>query len=199
MSKMLFDAFRKIMNRGMTQSEVDQINAALEGRIVPTSPDPGTAPSKVGPQGIAIIKRWEGCHKAIGAGRFQAYPDPGTGGKPWTIGWGSTLDADGKPIAPGTVWTQAQCDAQLERDLVSFAADVTRALGNATASQAQFDAMVSFHYNTGAIGKSTLLRMHKAGNYAGAKGEFARWVNAGGKPMKGLIARRADEARLYSS
>jgi GH24 family phage-related lysozyme (muramidase) len=35
-------------------------------------------------------------------GRFDAYPDPATGGAPWTIGWGST----GPDITKGTVWTK---------------------------------------------------------------------------------------------
>src|ERR1700753_77964 len=42
--------------------------------------------------------------------RLTAYPDPLSGGEPWTIGYGST----GNGIGPGTVWTQAQADAALE-------------------------------------------------------------------------------------
>jgi lysozyme len=199
MSKMLFDAFRAILGRGMTQPEVNRINAAMEGRTVPDAPDPQTSPHKTGPDGIALIKRWEGCHKSIGAGRFQAYPDPGTGGKPWTIGWGATRGSDGKPITPGTVWTQAQCDEQLTDDLVRFEREVVQAIGSVPTTQKQFDALVSFHYNTGAIGKATLTRKHKAGDYAGARAEFGKWVNAGGRPLPGLVKRRADEAGLYGS
>ena len=152
-----------------------------------------TAPIAISPAGLALIKRFEGCARKRKDGRFEAYPDPGTGGDPWTIGWGAT----GKGIGPGTVWTREQCDARLEADLVRFARDVRRALGDCPASQSQFDALVSFHYNTGAIAKATLTRLHKAGNHEAAAREFGKWVNAGGRRLPGLVRRREAEASLY--
>lgn len=41
--------------------------------------------------------------------RLTAYPDPLSGGDPWTIGYGCT----GPGIAQGTVWTQEQADDAL--------------------------------------------------------------------------------------
>ena len=79
------------------------------------------------------------------------------------------------------------------------ARDVATALGNAQTTQAQFDALVSFHYNTGAIARSTLLRLHRAGKYGEAAAEFARWNRAGGRILKGLVRRRKAEAALYRS
>ncbi|HOB14765.1 MAG TPA: lysozyme, partial [Novosphingobium sp.] len=142
---------------------------------------------------LALIKAFEGCARKRSDGSFEAYPDPGTGGDPWTIGWGAT----GKGIARGTVWTQAQCDARLEADLVRFAREVARALDDAPTSQAQFDALVSFHYNTGAIARATLTKLHKAGKFAAAEAEFGKWVHAGGKRLNGLVRRRSAEAALY--
>jgi GH24 family phage-related lysozyme (muramidase) len=124
----------------------------------------------------------------------EAYPDPGTGGAPWTIGWGAT----GPGIGPGTVWTQEQCDARLLRDLERHAADVAAAIGDAPTTQGQFDALVSFHYNTGAIARATLTRRHVAGDHAAAAREFARWNRAGGRVLRGLVRRRRAEARLYA-
>ncbi|MBX9643957.1 MAG: lysozyme [Novosphingobium sp.] len=165
---------------------------------LPSAPEP--AGPAIGPKGLALIKQFEGCARKRSDGRFEAYPDPGTGGDPWTIGWGATgPDGLGGTIAPGTIWTQAECDARLERDLVRYASDVTRALGGAPTSQDQFDALVSFHYNTGAIAKATLTRLHKKGDFKGAAAEFGKWVNAGGKRMNGLVRRRAAEATLYQS
>jgi len=107
------------------------------------------------------------CRRPTAEGQFgisneRGLSDPGSSlsrtgsgsGAPWTIGWGAT----GSGIGPGTVWTQAQCDARLEADLARYAAEVSAALGEAPATQAQFDALVSFHYNTGAIGRATLTR-----------------------------------------
>ena len=152
-------------------------------------------------QGIALIKRFEGCAQRRADGLIAAYPDPGTGGEPWTIGWGATGrdHVHGGRIAEGTVWTQAQCDARLEQDLVRYAAEVARALGDTPTTQAQFDAMVSFHYNTGAIARATLTQKHRAGNHLGAAQEFARWNRAGGRVLQGLARRRTAEAELYLS
>ncbi len=150
-------------------------------------------PRAIAVAGLELIKRFEGCARKRPDGQFEAYADPGTGGDPWTIGWGAT----GKGIRKGTVWTQQQCDDRLAADLVRFAREVARALEEAPTSQAQFDALVSFHYNTGAIARATLTRLHKAGKFDAAAAQFGKWVHAGGKRMTGLVRRRAAEARLY--
>jgi lysozyme len=111
------------------------------------------------------------------------------------IGWGAT----GPGIAPETLWSQAECDARLEQDLVRYARAVARALNGAPSTPGQFDALVSFHYNTGAIAKATLTRLHVAGRYGEAAAEFGRWVHAGGQRLRGLVRRRAAEAALYRS
>lgn len=156
---------------------------------------------QIGPAGIALIKQFEGCARLLDDGTVAAYPDPGTGGAPWTIGWGATGRDGfaGGMIGPGTRWTQAQCDARLAEDLARYAADVAAAIGKAPTTQSQFDALVSFHYNTGAIRTATLTRKHIAGDYAGAAHEFSRWTRAGGRVLQGLVRRRGAEAELYMS
>lgn len=203
MSKALFDTIRKLLGRPLTQADVEAVNASLDTRTTPDAPslpEANGTPGKVGRKGIELIKQFEGCHRPLGGDRFIAYPDPGPTGLPVTIGWGTTRH-EGKGIKPGTVWTQGQCDAALENDLVKFAADVAKALGPALprTSQTQFDAMVSFHYNTGAIFRATLTAKHRAGDYAGAAQEFGRWNKAGGRVLNGLTRRRKAEADLYAS
>ncbi|MCZ8369879.1 MAG: lysozyme [Porphyrobacter sp.] len=155
----------------------------------------------IGHAGITLIKRFEGCARLRPDGLIETYPDPGTGAEPWTIGWGATgTDSfGGGMIGPQTVWTQAQCDIRLAHDLSRFAAEVAAAIGRALTTQNQFDAMVSFHYNTGAIARATLTRKHVAGNHAGVAREFARWNRAGGLVLQGLVNRRAAETELYTS
>ena len=63
----------------------------------------------------------------------------------------------------------------------------------------QFDALVSFHYNTGLISRATLTRKHIADDCAGAAREFDRWCRAGDRVMKGLVRRREAESALYRS
>lgn len=147
----------------------------------------------ISPAGESLIKSFEGCEKKRPDGKFEAYPDPGTGGDPWTIGWGST----GKDIRRGVIWTQAECDGRFSKHLQAFVADVLEAIKDTPTTQGQFDAMVSFHYNTGAIFKATLTKLHRARQFAAAAREFDKWNKAGGRVMKGLVRRRAAERAMY--
>ena len=148
-----------------------------------------------GPDCIKLVQEFEGCAKKRSDGMIEAYPDPASGGDPWTIGWGST----GPDIKKGVVWTQKQCDDRFTSHLGEFAAKVAKLLGDTPTTQHQFDAMVSFAYNLGPgnLASSTLLKKHKARDFAGAAAEFAKWNKAGGKVMAGLTRRRAAEAALY--
>ena len=112
-----------------------------------------------------------------------------------TIGWGAT----GRGIHVGDRWTQMMADARLVSDVHAFAAAVRRLLGTALTTQSQFDALVSFAYNVGiaALAGSTLLRKHKAGDYAGAAAEFPKWDHQNHKEIPGLLRRREAEAALY--
>lgn len=185
--KPIFDAVRHLLGRSFRTAEVTALDAAIDAALS------AETARRIGPDGIALIQRFEGCARKRADGTFEAYPDPGTGGDPWTIGWGAT----GSEIGPGTVWSQAQCDDRLTSDLARYSADVGRAIGDAPTSQQQFDALVSFHYNTGAIARATLTKLHKAGDHAGAAAEFGKWVHAGGRRLAGLVRRREAEAALY--
>ncbi len=206
--KVVFDAVRKVLGRGFRQSEVEQIDAALDHGTSDKPTDKRTSvpiikrplvSREIGPQGIALIKRFEGCARQRRDGLVEAYPDPGTGGAPWTIGWGATRKGLHGYVSEDTVWTQQQCDERLINDLERYARDVARAIGDAPTTQSQFDAFVSFHYNTGAIARATLTKKHKAGDFTGAAAEFSRWNKAGGRVLKGLVRRRAQEAQLYKN
>lgn len=194
--KPLFDTIRRLIGRGLRQSEVDALDTVLDTAgdcsldCVPPVPS-----WRIGPRGIQLIREFEGCARVRTDGLVEAYPDPGTGGAPWTIGWGAT----GKDIGPGTVWTQAQCDERLTADIARHAAEVASLIERSATSQAQFDALASFHFNTGALGRSTLLKRHLAGDTDAAANEFARWNRAGGRVLKGLVRRRNAEAQLYRS
>ncbi|MDT4321834.1 lysozyme [Klebsiella aerogenes] len=144
-------------------------------------------------EGIALIKDFEGC-------RLTAYPDPGTGGAPWTIGYGWTLPVDGKPVRPGMTIDQAIADRLLKAGLVSYENDVLKIV-KVKLTQGQFDALVSFAYNIGsrALSTSTLLKKLNAGDIKGAADEFLRWNKAGGKVLNGLTRRREAERALFLS
>ena len=125
-----------------------------------------------------------------------------------TVGYGHT----GTDVLPGMRVTEAQADEILKRDVAKFAAMVEKAL-TAKVSQGQFDALVSFCFNTGP-GKagvkdglitlkngnpSSLLRKTNSGDKLGAAAEFDKWTKANGQELRGLVARRDAEQRLYLS
>lgn len=143
--------------------------------------------------GIALIKQFEGC-------KLKAYPDPASGGKPWTIGYGWTQAVDGRAIIPGMTIDQSTADRLLKCGVVQYEQGVNQ-LVKATITQGQFDALVSFAYNLGlrSLSTSTLLAKTNAGDIKGAANEFGKWINANGKPMNGLIKRRAAERELFLS
>jgi lysozyme len=155
---------------------------------------------KVSQAGIDLIKEFEGCH-------LDAYPDPKTGGDPFTIGWGAT----GPDVYEGLTWTQEQADERLARDVEAREAIVNEAV-TVDLTQGQFDAMVSIVFNVGYGSKrrngiiklrsgepSTLLQKLNDGDYAGAAKEFERWVSPGSPVERGLKRRRDAEVDLFNS
>lgn len=130
--------------------------------------------------------------------RLKAYPDPATGGEPWTIGVGHTSAAGLPKVYKGLTITADECDEILSRDLATFERAVEKAV-KVPLNQNQFDALVSFTFNVGAgnLQKSTLLKRLNQGDYRGAAEQFGAWNKAAGKVMKGLVTRRADERALF--
>jgi lysozyme len=138
--------------------------------------------------GLELIKSFEGFS-------LTAYPDPGTGGEPFTIGWGHTGG-----VQPGEVITVEQAQAFLESDLQTAEECVSGALTR-DVNPNQYAALVSFAYNVGcgAFEGSRVLSCTNAGDWQGAIADFAHWVNGANGPLPGLIRRRAAEAALYAT
>lgn len=145
---------------------------------------------KIGPDGLDIIKRNEGC-------RLTAYLDTVAAPPVWTIGYGDTLG-----VHEGMTITQDEADEGLAQRLANeFEPGVLAALQGAPATQSQFDAMVSLAWNIGTRGfaRSSVARFHVAGNYLAAADAFRLWNKAGGKVIQGLVRRREEERALYLS
>lgn len=142
---------------------------------------------KLSQAGKDLIKSFEGLE-------LRVYPDPATGGAPYTAGYGHT----GSDIKPGMKVTQAMADAWFDADVAKFESGVS-ALLRVPTTQSQFDAMVSLAYNIGLgnFGKSTLLKKHNAKCWSCAAGQFLVWNRAAGKVMNGLTRRRNAERAMY--
>jgi len=146
---------------------------------------------QISARGLKLIADFEGL-------RLKAYPDPGTGNEPWTIGYGTTVYPDGRKVKKGDVITQAQALDYLKQDVKKFATSVTQVV-TVPLNQNRFDALVSFTYNlgVGALARSSLLRKLNAREYEAAAAEFDKWVYAGGRVLPGLVNRRKAERELF--
>jgi len=112
----------------------------------------------------------------------------------WTIGVGHTKAAGG--INPETftgALTMAQAIDMLKTDIVKYENGVNKAV-TVPLKQHEFDALVSFHYNTGAIGKASFVKKLNAGDRAGAIAGIMEW-----RKPKEIIKRRTAEQYLFAN
>ncbi|QGM46125.1 lysozyme [Methylocystis heyeri] len=145
----------------------------------------------ISPKGEAFIKSFEQC-------RLVAYAD--SGGVP-TIGWGHTAKVGGPAVRVGQRITQEQADTLFNLDVARFERDVNKVVAMGVAlAQHQFDALVSFHYNTGKLlsPKCSIVRLLKKGKHSMVPAVMLQYVNVNGKPLVGLKRRRLGEVGLWN-
>jgi lysozyme len=138
--------------------------------------------------GLDLIKSSEGL-------RLEAYPDPGTGASPITIGYGTT----GPDIKLGMTISKEQAEEFLKRDCEKFEKQVSEMV-TVPISDNAFAALVCFTYNVGAgsLKSSTLLKLLNSGAHPEEVGsQFLRWNKANGKTLPGLTIRRQAEKDLF--
>lgn len=136
--------------------------------------------------GLSALMKHEGL-------RTTAYPDPATGGAPWTICYGHT----GRDVYRGLKVSAKQCELWLRED-VAEAEDYLRQYVKVPLRQGQWDAYVSFIYNAGPenFRKSTMLRLLNGGDWLGSCKQFSRWIYANKKVLRGILARRYEEQTM---
>jgi GH24 family phage-related lysozyme (muramidase)/peptidoglycan hydrolase-like protein with peptidoglycan-binding domain len=138
----------------------------------------------IGANGLALIKKWEGCDlKAVKL----------VGEKYYTIGYGHTFDPS---IKKGTVWTKAQAEAALKKDLKEFENYVNKYVP-IPLNQNQFDALVSYTYNRGLGGLKQLIANSKTiSDYS--KNIVVYWGSVT-YYKTGLVNRRKAEQKLFNT
>lgn len=136
-----------------------------------------------------IIRGFEGY-------RNTAYPDPATGGDPWTIAWGLT----GSWVTPGLTLTDEECKQKFMERINSTCSKLD-SLIKINVTKNQYIAVLSLTWNVGLgnLSSSTLLKKLNAGDYAGAADQFLVWNKAAGKVLDGLTKRREAERTLFLS
>lgn len=116
----------------------------------------------------------------------------------WTFGIGHTAAAGPPDPAGMTRGMPADLDAGIREafrvfrtDLATYEAEVLRAVKVPLAPH-EFDALVSFHYNTGGVAKAALKKALNAGNRVAAGAAFMGWL----KPAA-IRSRREAERALF--
>lgn len=112
----------------------------------------------------------------------------------WTLGIGHTKGAGNPDPAtfPGSL-TIGEAFGLFRHDIMKYEAGVNKAI-KVPLAQHEFDALVSFHYNTGAIGKASFVKKLNAGDRAGAMKGIMDWR----KPPE-IIPRRTAERDLFKT
>jgi len=109
-----------------------------------------------------------------------------------TIGIGHTNVDNKVDMTLGKEYTIQQMIDLFNKDIQRYVDSVNKSL-TVKISQSQFDALVSFQYNTGGFGRSTLKsRINSSGSAQSIFDAFLMW----NKP-KEIIGRRTNEANLY--
>lgn len=118
--------------------------------------------------------------------------------KVWTWGIGHTKAAGAPDPAAMRRGMPADLNGVVDaaikvfrEDLERYEAQVAAAL-KVPVAQHEFDALVSFHYNTGAIGRASLVAALNRGDRAAAATGFMSWL----KPPE-LVGRRTKELALF--
>lgn len=139
---------------------------------------------------VPLIAKWEGL-------RTTAYLDTIASPAVWTVCYGET-----KGVKQGDTYTSEQCKAMLTREVREYREDLHAYFTPVTQAKRltpeRDAAYTSLAYNAGvrAIGRSTATRRLNAGDIKGGCAALGWWNKAGGRVVRGLVNRRADEVRL---
>ena len=174
----------------------------FQAKVTAKKSDEGKLPSA----GVELIKEFEGLHVLKSDGMIHAYPDPLSGGEPWTIGWGSTRDLDGSAFHPGDKITREKADIlleeQLRRDYLSKLEKTIPYWDEMNDNQ--HGALLSFGYNLGAgfYGSpdfNTITRVLRDKEWNKVPDALYLYRNPGTPVEEGLSRRRIAEGELWES
>ena len=159
--------------------------------------DPAPKAASMWQQASALIREYEGFEST-------AYPDPASGGKPWTIGYGFTFWLRGADVKLGDTITRDVADGMLDTLIET---DVVPALARSVPGWkslpvARQNALVSFAWNVGwgfygAAGFETISKCLRESNYDGVPAAMMLYINPGSNVEAGLRRRREAEGKLF--
>jgi GH24 family phage-related lysozyme (muramidase) len=179
-------------------SELEEFAEIYRGGPDPLPPEtPAAAGDAIG-LALPLIEHFEGLE-------LEAYPDPLSGGDPWTIGIGSTRHLDGTPVRRGDVVTEALAREMLLCYAKECEATQRRRIPTWDAMNAQQQAAIlSFAFNFGAHwfnshGFATLTRNLQQSDWDAVPDTLKMYRNPNSVVEAGLLRRRVAEGELFAT
>ncbi len=145
---------------------------------------------------INLIKQFEGVH-------LSAYPDPLSGGDPWTIGYGTTRYSGGVPVKRGDKINVIEADMMLRLEVDRIADKLACSIPHwKVMDDNQRSALVSFAYNLGAgffdsPGFETITKVLREQAWDKVPAAMELYRNPGTNVEAGLLRRRRAEGELW--
>jgi len=133
---------------------------------------------------VALVSAWEGL-------RTVAYKD--------IVGVPTVCFGETRGVKMGDRYSVEECKAMLGDGLVEYETNMRACLKSPDTLPAKpYVSFLSLSYNIGsrAFCNSTLVRRVNAGDIKGGCEAISMWDRAGGKVVKGLVNRRAEERKL---
>jgi len=149
-------------------------------------------------KGVHLIQQFEGL-------RLNVYPDPLSGGKPYTVGYGCTRKKDGSTWSMGEHITKAEAldllYHQIEHD---FLPGLTKIPYWDEMNDNQRSGLLSFAWNVGAAfygskGFNSISTCLKNKDWQNVPQVLMKYVNPGTNVERGLRTRRQAEGQVFSS
>jgi GH24 family phage-related lysozyme (muramidase) len=201
----LLDGYTTNVNNGKS---IVYSRAILEKRWTVKNPNDGwgrilltkknNTETKIPEPALKLIKEFEGLS-------LSAYPDPLTGGKPYTIGYGSTKNLDGTPFKLGDKITKEQAEALLISSIEkNFLPSLEKIPYWNEMSSNKRSCLISFSYNLGSnfYGSgdfNTITKCLKEKRWKDVPAAMMLYVNPGSNVEVGLRRRRKAESDLWLS
>jgi GH24 family phage-related lysozyme (muramidase) len=166
---------------------IGAVVAAAIGGYVSLFPGAAPVPDDVALAVKYLVQPWE-------SRQLRAYPDPATGGAPWTI-----CDGDTKGVRRGMVETPAGCDKRTARRIMEFRAALVACIPNFERAPLAWRAMMDslawnigdgLGANRGGVCNSTAAALGHQGRWVESCNAATRYNRAAGKVMRGLVLRR---------
>jgi GH24 family phage-related lysozyme (muramidase) len=145
---------------------------------------------------LKLIKEFEGCH-------LTAYPDPLSGGEPYTIGYGTTRYPGGRRVSRGDKITVIEADMFVRTEIDQIAKKLGETVPHWSAmTDGQKSALISFAYNlgTGFYGSSgfeTISKRLRERDWDAVPDALLLYRNPGTNVEAGLKRRRIAEGNLW--